>query len=379
MDTLIFNVNDLALLLLIAQCVMLTLILLLVRENAGTGNVLLAALLMTFALQALDTLMYWSVALKTAIAPCGVWPFWLFKWMPFAQGPLLYAYVRTKLASDTPVLQRDLKHWLPVFAYPLIVVCIFAQLAPDRLQQGIFDYDLWLTSSIYVAMLWSYKISALSYGIRSFWYLRRHAKQLEHAYSNPAFAQPLWLLIVVSGFVGLWFLHLIGGICQSMDWELASHLMGVTVNYASFGFITTLVFYSLLKSRVVAPPLRGTPADNQTAQPSSDDQTAAERLNLLLNEQSLFLNPELTVEDLARASRLPDRQVSYLINNCLGKNFFELVNDARVCRAKQLLEAGEWSIQRVLEESGFNSKATFNRIFKRYVGHTPSEYRKISR
>ena len=374
MNTLIFNVNDLALLLLIAQSGLLTLILLLVREKAGTGNGLLAGLLMAFALQALDTLMYWSLPLKSAVASAGVWPFWLFKWVPFVQGPLLYAYVRTRIAGDSLSWRRDSKHFIPVLLYPLLVAVIFWQLRGGNLEQGIYAYGAWFASEVFILMLWAYKVSALAYGARCIWYLRRHAKHLEQAYSNPALAEPTWLYMVVGGFVGLWAWHFMGGLAELLALQQLSHVMGVLVNYFSFAFITSLVFYSLLKSQVVAPPLAAPEASIQ--RPNLSDQNAAKALQVLLQEQSLYLNPELTVEDLARAARIPERQVSHLINTCLGKNFFEFVNEARVEMAKRLLVEGDWSIQRVLEESGFNSKATFNRIFKRYVTQTPSDYRR---
>ena len=377
MNTLIFNVNDLALLLLIAQSGLLTLILLLVRDKAGTGNGWLAGLLMAFALQALDTIMYWSIPLKTVMADwAGVWPFWLLKWVPFVQGPLLYAYVRTRMVGDVFSWRRDYKHLIPLLLYPLLLIVIFWQLRDGHLEQGVYNYGAWFASEAFILMLWAYKVSALGYGARCIWYLRRHAKHLEQAYSNPALAQPTWLYMVVGGFAGLWCWHFMGGIAELLAWQQVSHVIGVIVNYLSFAFITSLVFYSLLKSQVVAPRLPEPDANTQVQAPSQSDQAAAAGLEVLLQEQSLYLNPELTVEDLARAARLPDRQVSHLINNCLGKNFFEFINEARVEAAKRLLTEGSWSIQRVLEESGFNSKATFNRIFKRYVELTPSDYRR---
>lgn len=373
MNAPIFNIIDLALLLLIAQSLLLTFILLMVRAKAGPGNGLLAGLLMAFALQAIDTLMYWSVPIKTHIAQAGVWPFWLLKWAPFVQGPLLYLYVRSRITAD-PLRWRDGKHLIPLLLYPFVVMTIFWQLRDGQLQQGVFDYGTWFSSGAFGFLVWSYKVSGLAYGALCISYLRRHAKHLEQAYSNPSLADPRWLVMVVGGFVALWSWQFLAGTAEALAWAQVSHVMGVLANYFSFAFITSLVFYSLLKSQVVAPPLIE-PSSGDTA-PSGVDMDEARALQGVLEEQSLYLNPELTVEDFARAARMPDRQVSQLINTCLGKNFFEFVNEARVTESKRLLKETNLSIQRVLEESGFNSKATFNRIFKRYVEQTPSEYRK---
>lgn len=374
MDTLLFNINDLTLLLVIAQGTLLALILWLVRDKPGQGNGLLAALLLAFAAQSLDTLIYWSVPIRQIVADLGVWPFFVLKWAPLVQGPLLYWYVRTRLTGQ-PNTKAKLWHFAPLVLYPLVIMGIAAELGEARWQSGVDRFGDWFASSLFVMLLWAQKISALSYGVISWLYLQRHSKALEQAYSNPASAQPLWLNMVVIGFAGIWLWHLFGGVAELLHWLALSHIMGVTINYLSFAFVTALVFYSLLKSQVVAPVYEE-PAVEEESGPSELDMAEAERLQRLLREKELYLNPELTVEELARTAHLSERQVSTLINQCLNKNFFELVNDARLEKAKELLASETWPIQRVLEESGFNSKATFNRIFKRYVDITPTEYRK---
>lgn len=374
MNTPLFNINDLTLLLLIAQGTLLALILGLVRDNPNQGNGLLAALLLAFAAQALDTLIYWSVPIRQIVAGLGVWPFFVLKWAPLAQGPLLYWYVRTRLTGQ-PNAKAKLWHFVPLAVYPLLVVGIAAELGEARWQAGVANFGDWFASCLFVLLLWGQKISALTYGVLSWLYLRRHGKALEQAYSNPASAQPLWLTMVVAGFTGIWLWHLFGGFAELMQWSALTHLMGVTINYLSFAFVTALVFYSLLKSQIVAP-VYDEPEPPQDTGPSELDMAEAERLQRILVDRELYLNPELTVEELARVTHLGERQVSTLINQCLNKNFFELVNDARLTKAKELLVTETWPIQRVLEESGFNSKATFNRIFKRYVDVTPTEYRK---
>lgn len=395
MNTLFFNINDLALLLLIAQCGMFACILLLTREKSGEGKGILAALLIAFALQALDTLIYWSEPIKALTASFGVWPFWLFKWVPFVQGPLLLAYVRIKLTAKN-VSWADAKHALPVLFYPLMLWLVALQLG-ENFQRGVFEFGYWWQSWAFMTLLWVQKLSVLIYGGLGVWYLQRNLKRLEQSFSNPANAQPLWLPMVVYGFVFLACWHLAAGFVESAGWFDASHIMGVLANYLSFAFVTALVFYSLLKSHIVASPRlellndspKNTPKpiEHTATEPSFKDEAqattnheqdakAAQKLKVLMDDQALYLNPELTLEDLARAARLPERQVSYLLNNILGQNFFEYVNEARVEKAKVLLATHDWPVQRVFEESGFNSKATFNRIFKRYTDMTPSGYRK---
>jgi AraC-like DNA-binding protein len=92
-----------------------------------------------------------------------------------------------------------------------------------------------------------------------------------------------------------------------------------------------------------------------------------------------WLDPELNLTSLAGQSGLNAVQLSYLINNAFGQNFNDFVNTYRVEAVKQKLEAPEfqhYSLLAIAFESGFNSKATFNRAFKKMTGNAPSRYQK---
>ena len=68
--------------------------------------------------------------------------------------------------------------------------------------------------------------------------------------------------------------------------------------------------------------------------------------------------------------------VSQVINQDLGSNFYELVNQRRIERAMQLLmEPPNRTILEIALSVGYNSKSTFNTAFRRQTGVTPTEYR----
>ena len=130
-------------------------------------------------------------------------------------------------------------------------------------------------------------------------------------------------------------------------------------------------------------------ADSSTAAPESDStseqvisddlQAIAERVTYLLNEEKIYLNPELTLRGLAEKCDQKSYLVSQAINQCLGKSFFELINTYRVEEAQKLMLDSNYdhlSILGVGFEAGFNSKTTFNTTFKRITGTTPNEFKK---
>src|SRR5690625_7912958 len=92
-----------------------------------------------------------------------------------------------------------------------------------------------------------------------------------------------------------------------------------------------------------------------------------------MNQEHAYLEPDISVESLARRASLPERTLSRILNQHFGKNFFEFINSYRVEEAKRLLSAPEfrhWTILEVLADAGFTSKSTFNAIFKKQVGKT---------
>ena len=101
------------------------------------------------------------------------------------------------------------------------------------------------------------------------------------------------------------------------------------------------------------------------------------RLAQLMTAQALYLNPGLTLDEVATALDTPARQVSQAINQALGCNFNDYVNRYRVAALIQELEAGahhRLTLLALALACGFNSKSTFNRAFKKETGLTPQQY-----
>jgi AraC-like DNA-binding protein len=102
-----------------------------------------------------------------------------------------------------------------------------------------------------------------------------------------------------------------------------------------------------------------------------------QRMEAAMQGQKLYLEPELTLPMLAEAVQSPSYHVSQVLSEHLGKNFFEYVNTCRIEEAKQMLldpKKQHYTILAIAFDSGFNSKTTFNKVFKRYTGQTPSEF-----
>jgi len=97
-----------------------------------------------------------------------------------------------------------------------------------------------------------------------------------------------------------------------------------------------------------------------------------------LSKNKPFLEPDLTLNELAEQMQISSRQLSTLINIELGKSFFDLINGYRIEEAKRILKESQDSKLTVLEvmyDVGFNSKSSFNTAFKKYTGTTPTAFK----
>jgi AraC-like DNA-binding protein len=98
----------------------------------------------------------------------------------------------------------------------------------------------------------------------------------------------------------------------------------------------------------------------------------------VMEQEKLYQEPELSLQDLADKLNQPSYLVSQAINEGLNKSFYDLVNGYRVEAAKRMLKNPNHQQYKILSvgfEAGFNSKTTFNTVFKKFTGLSPSEYR----
>lgn len=116
--------------------------------------------------------------------------------------------------------------------------------------------------------------------------------------------------------------------------------------------------------------------------PAMSEARAQEITSLLdarIRQDSLFLDPELTLAKLTRKLGIPAKQISIAVNQVHKHNISKLINQYRIEHAKRALAFSQESITQIFMNSGFQTKSNFNREFSRVTGMTPSEYRKKER
>ena len=108
---------------------------------------------------------------------------------------------------------------------------------------------------------------------------------------------------------------------------------------------------------------------------SSNEKTQLHQLYEMLAQEKYYEDEHLSLDQLAGHLEMKSRELTDLIKKSEYSNFYDLVNSFRVEQVKQALANSNEQIIVIAYQSGFNSKSTFNKIFKQKTGFTPKEYR----
>lgn len=143
----------------------------------------------------------------------------------------------------------------------------------------------------------------------------------------------------------------------------------------TFSFVMYISVFILLNRKknddLFSNPLR----NNNKKVSDNETQLWLIHLEKLMTEKQIFRNPNLKLQDVANEMNLSTHQLSQFLNDDIGKNFTQFVNEYRIDEACKLLEINTLlSIEGIGDEVGFNSKSTFFTTFKKIQGVTPATY-----
>jgi len=102
------------------------------------------------------------------------------------------------------------------------------------------------------------------------------------------------------------------------------------------------------------------------------------QLSGCMQKDKLYLNPTLSLADLSETMNIPAHHITQTLNEYAKVNFYDFVNGFRVEAFKCKIKSGDalnFSLLGIALDCGFNSKSSFNRIFKNFTGQSPSEYK----
>lgn len=256
-------------------------------------------------------------------------------------GPSLWFYGKTLLKGKSKLHLQTLIHFIPYLLFSL-----FCWMIPNR-----FDV-------ISLAIYYTVFAHLLLYCVGSILLILR-------ATTHPQKSVLLWYrnLVIGVSIICLFYIANVSG--------LIPFYIGGAICYTFLIYIFSFLF--LKKHSLQLEKYKGQSLDVTTST------TLMQSVNALFEEESVYLNPKISLAEVARSVGTTTKVLSRVINESTGKNFSEFVNSYRIAKAKQLLIAPETKNEKIVSiayDSGFNNVTTFNLAFKGSTQLTPSEYRK---
>ncbi len=308
-------------------------------------------------------------------------------------GPLLYFYFLSLTNADFKFEKKHWKHFVLPIAWLLLIVGKFiidyAFNRPfentENTQYGTkgpladLDKNVWTGLISYSVFFYYLFITILSF--RSY---QQYIKQNFSATEDIRFNWLRNILYAISAGVIIIFLFnviaqfkTVGYHSYIFDWY-AYLFLGVLTYYLSIaGYFTKPRLLQKLHFTENEHPVA--PEENAFPEKESLPELASWKEKLLgyMDNKKPHLEAELTLTDLAKQLNTNTSLLSKVINDGTGRNFNDFINSYRVEEVVNKLKSGEQKRQTLLGiayDGGFNSKATFNRSFKKVTGKTPKEY-----
>ncbi len=283
----------------------------------------------------------------------------------FLEGPLLFWYIKSLTDSD---FSFTLKDFLPVAIY---LICLLLPTPTVFFPAPETTYSIYRSLWFFIAG----SVVTAIYGGFSIVYIEQYKTTLENAFSSLDNIDYGWLRMLALMFFTDWLLRLCVQLAPGLGMpdnihEPISHFYG----FYGLAIIVILIFYSLIYS---GPTIKMAELyQNNTKRKIKDEDIR--RLEEAMQNDKIYLINNITLDNLANKLSIPTKTLSNLINRHYKMNFYEFINSYRVETAKTLLSDPtnqQKTIMEIYEQAGFNSKSTFNLLFKKHVGVTPTKYR----
>jgi len=385
MGSVIFNTHDVILLITAYQCILFAILLFSVKRDAYLRNIFLALFLLQQAAIPLDILISFGAEFRRVALQWSPNLFYVFGFGYWLEGPLLLWYTRSLIYKNYRLSYKDLWYLLPFFAYLIHEIVFYYSLDMHYKTLLQKQYNLFLAPQYMDFVTLFREIFRVALGVLCYIEIKRYSKHIVANFSNIDKLDLTWLKILVIGFLTIrcWAVIVICLILLSIFFGITTNFetMGLLGNYATCVFVSMLIFFGLGHSNVFEGLDSRTYADTHKDDPAKDkikpDQVEA--LNKYMEKEKPYLTPALTLDKLAAQLKMQPRVLSHLINRHFSCNFFEFINSYRVEESKRMLidpKHHDKNMLDIMYDVGFNSKATFNTLFKKKVGMTPSEFRK---
>jgi AraC-like DNA-binding protein len=288
-------------------------------------------------------------------------------------GPLIYLYVKSLGTENKDFLKKNKKHFIPFVLYFLLIT--FPLLISVIYKDYIFYYLVLLNENAYVADCVEilFELFYLIISLRLFY---RINASLKNVFSTLEYKNIKWIEVLGWGLILFSCIQLVIISLEKINGE--SEILDFILACSYVAFVCYLGYYGLQQSDAsigIADASEVITKRKYLVEEEINELTL--RIASIFPSQKPYLNEELNLNKLAAILETSDKKLSYYLNNHLQTNFYDFINAYRIEAFKIKLSNNEqenFSILGLAYDSGFTSKSSFNRIFKKETGLSPSAY-----
>jgi AraC-like DNA-binding protein len=291
----------------------------------------------------------------------------------YSYGVLVWLYTLHLTDSKRRFQSKDLLLFIPTFVYLAFRFYLFSH---------DLDWKRWfgdsygnLSNSIVFVTEIIWNLAFLYFSIRHY---QKYRAWLNENYSDTEKVKFDWLRNFLYVFTAILIIGAFFDFTNSFVFKLSY------IQFFYFEIVLALTTYYLavagyLRSKTIELNFTEKAAEKiderKTLLAEKDLEKLKTKLQDLMQNDKIYLEPNLTLNDLSRNLGVNSTVLSFAINNGFGKNFNDFVNEFRIAEVKEKLKTDEDStLLNVAFGCGFNSKATFNRAFKKFTGVSPKEF-----
>jgi AraC-like DNA-binding protein len=309
---------------------------------------------------------------------------------PFLYGPIFYIYAKLISSDENSFNPKNYPHFLP-----FILVVIYGMMFV-YLKKGDFKIALItnkpeeLLPGLHIISLLK-PVHGIIYVFLTIKVVNAFNEKIKDSYSNIERINLNWLRHLTIGLIFVWGVVVIIYIVNVFSEK-----------YLKMDFLiytaASILIYSIGYISLRQPQIFGLPIQKPDVEPVPVSKEAMEErmsyqksgltdieaqsyltnlLQMMITDRP-YLNSDLTLRELAGKLSISPHNLSEILNTRLNQSFYDFINSYRVEEVKRRLadkESGNYSLIAIAFDSGFNSKSTFNTIFKKQTGTTPSQYR----
>lgn len=301
-------------------------------------------------------------------------------------GVFLFIYVSALVQYKKKFNKRDLLHLTPfiLFNLYLLIISFFPEISKTiRLDYAQITIN---PPFIFIIFLIITLLSGPIYFLFSLRLLKKHDINL---FNNFSFSEDInlkWLRYLVFLFGVIWTILIIITVIHHV-FSLFSMVFCTDGLFLSLSILVILIGYFGLKQRIIFSNdfkneqnllVKNKLKYSGSSLKDSEAEQIIGKISKLMVSSKPFLDPNLTLPQLANELDISTHHLSQIINEKFHLNFFDFVNQFRIEEVKAKInnpEFNNYSLLGIAVDSGFNSKSSFNRIFKKFTNQTPSQYK----